>query len=123
MTGKWRWLLWVGGLLIALRIILRAFSSPWDWNSDQWLFAELVFCVVAVAAVWGFVWLRGGKEGVRAHWARMQARASVPMNPKLFRRGLMFWILVAIALVFVFQMMQRPPTGSDHRYPTQIHKA
>jgi hypothetical protein len=49
------------------------------------------------------VWMRHGTEGVKTRWALKQQTRS-PLSGKFFAGSLLFWIVVAIALVFYFNM-------------------
>jgi hypothetical protein len=104
VKGKpwWYWLGYAFGAFYFLNIALGAFSTPWAWTSDQLLFAVLCSVWIAVLAVWGTIWARGGTEAVKERWALMQKQS--PRSKKSFLISLIFWIVVAVALVVYFNV-------------------
>ena len=105
MTGKWRLLILVAIMLwIFVTTTMRAFAMPWTWNFDQGLFVWLGLCVALALSVWVTVWLRGGNEAVRVRWKRTLEGTATGMAGKRFWRYMGFWIVIAVVLVFIFNM-------------------
>jgi len=106
MRGKWLWLIYPVALLIIIRTALAAFSVPWRWTQDQVFFLFLIFCVVVGLGSWIVIWMRGGTAAVKARWTARQARMDAAFSSKAMSRNLLFWILVAVALVIEFNVSQ-----------------
>jgi len=107
---KSRWWLWVFLAILAVRafsIVIMAFREPWRSSFDQWeaiFFATLLFLVVAF---WGHLWLREGNAGVKSRLVFLSKEsARFPLNRRQFRFALVFWIVVALALVAFFNFME-----------------
>ena len=105
MTSRFRWLIWVfvGWFIIAAAF--RAFSKPWTWNSAQWELVVLVALFSVGPAMWAYIWMRDGAEGVEARRAELKAAAAT-RRPSKWQYG--FWIGVALALVVLFNFLDRP---------------
>jgi hypothetical protein len=106
MTGKWRWLIY---LLIAWQVVrasISAFVNPWRWSADQCLFILFVGVGCLWAGTWLFIWIKDGSAGVRRYRTLRQEKWNKAMNPKIFQWSLLFWVVVAIALVVVFNISQ-----------------
>jgi hypothetical protein len=85
---------------------IRAFETPWTWNLYQCL-AAIILCSVPVGIVrWGLLWKRTGIEGVKAKMAAFETEIETPRARQNFRWSLVFWIVVALALVIYFNMRQ-----------------
>jgi hypothetical protein len=67
---------WVIALLLMGTTSVSAFSAPWRWTAAQYAFVVLSVWGVAVAGIWGWIWLRygrvsGGNDGktnLRPFW-------------------------------------------------------
>lgn len=81
-----------------------AFRRPWRWDGNQILFVLCLTCLSIVILSWGVVWMRGGSHAVRERWAMVKNPA--PVSPRFHRWSLAIWIVVALALVFIFNMYQ-----------------
>ena len=108
MTPRIRWVAYivVGWVLIGTGI--RAFWVPWTWNVVQWEFLFLLALVSIGPAMWGYIWMRGGVEAVEARRIALRAAAAKPLPKGFFTWSLLFWIAVALALVVLFNYLDRP---------------
>src|SRR4051812_28742564 len=107
MQGKSRWLLYLIVGWVAAKTTLSAFSAPWSWTLDQCLFVFLVLCAVFVLAQWVLTWQRGGMAAVKERWAFNRQQRSAPLDKKIYYWSLLFWVAVAVALILVFNLVQR----------------
>lgn len=104
MRGGWFLLIYVFLLLFVAFTGAEAFSRPWSWTPEQIRFAFLMISVAFGPLYWLVIWLRGGSEGVKAQWAARQERAREPFNGKTFAKIILIWIVVAIAVAFLFTL-------------------
>ena len=103
----WSWLIYaIGGYYFVLTIF-RAFAEPWHWTLYQILFVYFVLCLAAVVGLWTFVWLRGGTAAVRERWALRKQVQVGSFSPRAFGLGILIWTVVALVIVFVFNIIQR----------------
>lgn len=94
-------------LLLSFFIFLL-FAFPWTWTFDHIRVAAMCVVLSVPPIFWGCVWWFGGPAVVKKQWADMiDVTASVP---KFSWKGILFWAVVAVALVFLFNMFQ--PTVS-----------
>ena len=107
MQGKWRWLLYVFLAWQFVRITFAAFYVPWRWTIDQCLLVFMLLCVASVLGFWAVLWQRKGIVAVKEQWALRQQRMAAPLDFKANRWNLVFWIVVALALVVFFNEFQR----------------
>jgi hypothetical protein len=105
--GKWRWVLYVLVVWQFAATTFRAFHEPWTWTANQYYF--VIFAVASAIGVgsWAFVWLRGGAPAVKARWMSFNQARETQSSKRFFRMSLVFWIIIALALVFVFNLVQR----------------
>jgi hypothetical protein len=110
MRGWWWWLFLA---FFAWKMVMTSYwalARPWRWDVNQILFAFFLACVTYVVVFWSVLWLRGGKDAVRQRWARVkslpQAMERVPRKSRTL--SLVFWIVIALVLVFVFNLLHRP---------------
>jgi len=106
MRGKWRWLLYAFLLWEVARTAFLAFSVPWRWTADQYLFVFFLLCAGSVLVLWGTVWWRGGMAAVKERWALRQQVTGAPISKKVLLWAFVFWIVVALALVLFFNARQ-----------------
>jgi len=105
MQGKWRWLLYAIAMWQFARVTLSAFSVPWSWTFDQCLFVFFVLCI-AIPLVWlALIWQRGGTAAVKEQRALIQQQGAKPVDKRLYRWSLVFWIAFAAVLVVIFNKM------------------
>ena len=86
---------------------IKAFSTPWVWNFDQ--FALVIFggCLVLGLAAWGFRWMKFGTQGVQEQWTSLWERVDALLTDKQVRvRNYAIWIIVALALFLYFNWKQ-----------------
>jgi hypothetical protein len=105
--GWWRWLLYVFVAWQVATTTFWAFRVPWSWTPNQCLFVFFALCAVIVAGLWGYVWFHDGTAAVKERWAFVKQQRNSTPTKSIFLWGLVFWVLVALALVFAFNMMQR----------------
>jgi hypothetical protein len=106
MTANPRWI-FHGVILTFLawqwvRTTIAAFSIPWRWSQDQVLFLLLPLGLAYVLGVWAFTWASGGSAAVKARWEKVRWPPELPKNKKILWMQMGFWIVVAIALVVIF---------------------
>jgi hypothetical protein len=106
MRGKWIWLGYLVSAVFLINTGISAFSTAWSWTSTQLLFVILGIGLTFVVGSWAVIWLRGGTAALKAQWALRQERIKTPLSRKTFVWSLLFWILVAVALVIYFNMTQ-----------------
>ena len=109
-TPFWIWLLYVFALWQFVKETYSAFHRPWTWTNDQIGFVFLALCTGIGIGSWSFIWWRGGTSAIKARWARV-ANPFADSSTRLFGWRLLFWILVAMALVFFFSWRQQRGAG------------
>jgi hypothetical protein len=110
----WKGLAWLIAIgLFVLKMIslaIRAFSEPWTGTSDQLLLGFFTLCVLTVVGVLAAVWQRHGlaelQRRFRAAPGLYRAYDERPGAGKARFGNLLIWIIVALALVVVFQFQQ-----------------
>jgi hypothetical protein len=104
------WWYWAILALVAWQFVttaIHAFAVPWSWTGDQLQILFYGFCICIVLGMWGFVWMRGGTAAVKARWSQRGQVLDAARSKKVFRWSLVFWIVVALGLVFIFDIMGR----------------
>jgi hypothetical protein len=106
MTANPRWIF--HGVILAflewqwVKTTIAAFSVPWHWNGDQLRFLLFLAVFAYVPGIWTFTWASGGSAAVKARWAKLYLRPRLATGRKQLWQSLSFWIVVAIALVVIF---------------------
>jgi hypothetical protein len=108
-----RWWWWLGLAFVAWKVLTTVFwalNRPWRWDGNQILFVFFLACLGFVVLFWIQLWFRGGRTAVQERWANIRSMpeimASRPRD-KVYRWSLVFWIVFALALTFVFTLRQQ----------------
>lgn len=103
----------VGVLVLCVAFLVlywrKALSVPWTWTFDQVFAAGLLIAVSVGIVGWGRLWWLGGYPAVNSSLTVLgkQLSASQPLFTfKTMLLNILFWIVVAVALVFVFNWLQ-----------------
>jgi hypothetical protein len=108
MKPKLRWLSWIVVGWIVIAAAIRAFLGPWTWNAAQWEFVILLAIASIGPAMWGYIWMRDGAEGVKARRAALRAAAAArPLSKRFYVLSVAFWIGVALILVVLFNVLDK----------------
>jgi len=108
MRGKaWTWFRWIIALWLVGTTSLSALSVPWRWTTAQCFFVFLCVCGAAVAGMWGWVWLRGGREAVTVALKRRSDALTTPQPKKTFYWNAAIWTAIALGLVVVFNLLEK----------------
>jgi hypothetical protein len=99
-TAWWGWPILVGGGLVLAGTAYRAFSAPWTWDANQSGLVFLCACFGYVAMFYARIWLRGGADGVKSHWAKVRQMKDPRLDAKAQRRRPMFWVFLLILIAF-----------------------
>ena len=105
-SGVWVWGL---GILAAVVLaVLRISAGPWTWDFIHFSLVFLLAAIFLALASWAVRWVRYGTEGVTQRWNKFGDGLTAELGNKAkMRRYLVFWIMVAVALVIYFNMTQQ----------------
>lgn len=100
------WPVLLAAVSILVTTAIRAFETPWVWNFDQCIALAALACVPIGIVRWGLIWKQSGLEGVKSKISTFQAELESPRARINHRWYLVFWIVVAVALVVYFNLKQ-----------------
>jgi hypothetical protein len=109
MGGKFGVWVWICGILTAVVVsILQVSPGPWSWDFSHISLIFLLTAVLLAITSWVVRWMRYGTEGVTQRWNKFGDGLSAELGKQSKMRSyLVFWIVVALALVIYFNMTQQ----------------
>ena len=102
--GWWLWLLYAFVIWQFATTAFWAFHGPWTWTTNQIVFVFYTVAIIVGLGSWLFIWWRGGSQAVKERWARM--RRAPAISKRAFTWNLLLWVVIALALVLLFNWLQ-----------------